>query len=164
MIIGVGPTTFRALMSTFPSGVAIVTTSETDGAPRGLTCSSLCSVSLEPPLLLVCIGNGSGTLAAIQDRGVFALNLLHHGGREAAELFASGRPDRFQRIEWRPTPNLALPCLAAHAHAAAECAVRRCVTMGDHTVVIAEVLDVEWLGPAEPLLYGLRTYAEWPPA
>src|SRR3981081_1592571 len=80
---------FKALMTTFPSGVAVITTMELDGTPLGLTCTSLCSVSLEPPLLLVCVHNRSHTLSTIVDRGLFAVNLLHEGGRDAAGAFAA---------------------------------------------------------------------------
>jgi flavin reductase (DIM6/NTAB) family NADH-FMN oxidoreductase RutF len=153
---------FKALMSTFPSGVAIVTTVDGDGRPLGLTCSSLCSVSLDPPLLLVCIRNGSSTLPAIAESAILAVNFLHRGGREAAEVFASGAKDRFGRIPWRSSESFSLPCLTAHAHAVAECIVRHTVVLGDHTVVVAQVARIGTVRDAVPLLYGMRRYAEWP--
>jgi flavin reductase (DIM6/NTAB) family NADH-FMN oxidoreductase RutF len=149
-------------MSTFPSGVTIVTTTDRRGVPHGLTCSSLCSVSLDPPLLLVCIHNGSGTLVTIRDRGVFAVNILHGDGKEAAEAFASRSLERFARVPWRPTLHWSLPHLFAHAHAIAECRVAQAVVAGDHTIVIGEVVNTAIRTDAPPLLHGLRQYALWP--
>ncbi len=153
---------FKALMTTFPSGVAVITTTGLDGTPLGLTCTSVCSVSLEPPLLLVCIDNRSHTLSTIVDRGMFAVNLLHEGGRDAAGAFAANVPDRFAGISWQSTPHLELPCLPVDAHAVAECRVHASFLSGDHTIVVGEVAAVERLGPGRPLMYGLRHYEVWP--
>jgi flavin reductase (DIM6/NTAB) family NADH-FMN oxidoreductase RutF len=158
---GVDPASFRALMSAFPSGVAVVTAADGEGRPFGLTCSSLCSVSLEPPLLLVCVRSSSRTLSMICRSGAFGVNFLHARGREAAELFASSVADRFRLISWRPTVG-ALPCLPLHAHAVAECGVRAVVPGGDHTVVIGEVTRISRFAATPPLLHGLRQYVGWP--
>jgi flavin reductase (NADH) len=153
---------FRALMGSFPSGVAVVTTTADGGEPRGFTCSSLCSVSLDPPTLLVCVDNRSGTLRAVQDRGAFAVNVLHARGIEAAEVFASGAPDRFERVPWEPSALLSLPELPHHAHAVAECAVTAAHDAGDHTVVIGRVLAARVRPGARPLVYGTRRFTSWP--
>jgi flavin reductase (DIM6/NTAB) family NADH-FMN oxidoreductase RutF len=152
---------FKALMSTFPSGVVIVTTADRLGTPWGLTCSSLCSVSLVPPLLLVCIRRGSRALATITERGLFAVNFLHFEGREAAEVFASAAASRFSHVPWQRTPQLALPSLSDHAHAVAECRVKELYKLGDHCVVVGEVAAIQTMRSAPPLLYGLRRYATW---
>jgi flavin reductase (DIM6/NTAB) family NADH-FMN oxidoreductase RutF len=159
-----GGSRFKALMSTFPSGVAVVTTVDPAGTRMGLTCSALCSLSADPPLLLVCIHNRSQTLLAITARGLFAVNLLHERGQDAARLFASNVPDRFGGVRWRSTPRWQLPCLAADAHAVAECRVRTSVPGGDHTIVVGEVAAIHRLTDTPPLLYGLRQYAPWPAA
>lgn len=159
----VGTAGFTGLMAGFPTGVAIVTTVDGVGNPLGLTCSSLCSVSLEPPLLLVCITNSSRTLAALKSLGLFAVNMLHQHGREAARTFSSARtPDRFGVVAWTPMTRTRLPCLHEDAHAIAECRVRTTDVAGDHTIVVGEVLSTEHLSSAAPLLYGLRGYAVWP--
>ncbi|HKN54853.1 MAG TPA: flavin reductase family protein [Amycolatopsis sp.] len=153
-------TAFRELMCAFPSGVTVVTTRDRDGTPRGLTCTSMCSVSLHPPILLACLHNHSETLAAMLARGSFAVNLLHAGGKGAAEVFAGPVADRFVEVEWETTPWGGLPWLSADAHAVAECAVAGSVEAGDHVVVFGEVADV-MAEPEQPLLYGLRQYAAW---
>jgi flavin reductase (DIM6/NTAB) family NADH-FMN oxidoreductase RutF len=152
---------FKELMCAFPSGVSIVTTRDENDAPRGLTCSALCSVSVAPPTLLVCIANHSGTLAAMLDRGVFAINFLHGSGRGAARLFSSADSDRFSRVAWRPSRTWNLPHLHEDAHALAECRVGRTLVTGDHTVVLGHVVTID-RRPGPPLLYGLRRYARWP--
>lgn len=152
---------FRAMMSTFPSGVAVITTVDQHGSPIGMTCSAVCSVSLRPPLLLVCIKNQSSTLSAIKHRGIFAINLLHEGGREAADLFSSPIPDRFRHLAWVPTARRALPSLTAHAHTVAECAVRDSRVAGDHTVIFGEVILISAITQTAPLVHGLHQYIAW---
>ncbi|MFI2612895.1 flavin reductase family protein [Kitasatospora sp. NPDC018619] len=154
---------FRALMSDFPSGVAVVTALRPDGTPRGTTCSSLSSVTLSPPTLLVCLDGRSDTLAAVRDTGRFAVNLLHDGGRRAAETFAAKVPDRFERVGWRPAPGSGLPWLAEDALALAECRVSGLLETGDHTVVLGRVAAVV-RAPGAPLLYGRRQFSRWVPA
>ncbi|MFF7898935.1 flavin reductase family protein [Streptomyces sp. NPDC088817] len=156
---------FRALMSLFPTGVAVLGALDGAGRPWGMTCSSLCSVSLSPPTLLVCLRSGSPTLEALECTRAFSVNLLHHSAQNVAELFASGDPDRFRRTAWHlPDTAAAGPHLRDAAHAVGDCRVDGVRRIGDHTVVFGRVLRVSVAtepGRA-PLLYGLRRYAAWP--
>jgi flavin reductase (NADH) len=156
-------TGFRSVMAAFPTGVAIVTTAELDGRPRGMTCSSLCSVTLTPPTILVCLNCASLTLAAILRRATFAVNLLHQDAQSTAELFGVRRPDQFDNVRWHLTPGLGGPELLDDAHAAIHCEVAQTKQVGDHAVVFGEVFNM-WMRaePSRPLLYGLRRYAVWP--
>ncbi|HEY9328857.1 MAG TPA: flavin reductase family protein [Streptomyces sp.] len=158
-----GAPEFRALMSTFPTGVAVVTAVGPDGRPWGMTCSSVTSITTDPPTLLVSLRRDSPTLDAVLGCSAFAVNLLHHGGRAAAELFASGDPDRFERVAWRGGGAPGGPHLLDHAHSVADCRVAQTLTVGDHTAVFGEVLRIETHQPAtpRPLLYGLRQYRSW---
>jgi flavin reductase (DIM6/NTAB) family NADH-FMN oxidoreductase RutF len=149
-------------MSGFPTGVAVVTTTDADGLPRGMTCSSVCSVALDPPTLLICVRHGSPTLDALLRRSAFAVNLLHEGARTTAELFASGAADRFDHVEWTSPRGGGGPHLPGDAHATADCRVSRTSVVGDHTVVFGEVFRVSQRAAEPPLLYGLRRYAAWP--
>lgn len=157
-----GAAGLRDLMNVFPSGVTVVTTHDRDGTPRGLTCTSMCSVSLRPPILLACLHNHSATLAALLRRRSFAVNILHAGGRGAAEVFATPGRDRFAEVAWCHTPSRGLPWLASDAHAVAECDLVDVTEAGDHIVVFGEVDDV-LTKPRLPLLYGLHEYAAWVP-
>ncbi|MEU5864340.1 flavin reductase family protein [Nonomuraea sp. NPDC047529] len=159
----VDPDRFRSLMSTFPSGVAVVTVTDPDGRPRGMTCSSVCSVTLDPPTLLVCARSLSPTLHAMLKTEQFTVNLLHAHARDTAELFASGAADRFDRVRWSARPAYGGPHLVEESHSVADCRVARTVEAGDHIVVFGEVYGIEWCAPAVPLLYGLRAYSSWRP-
>ncbi|MEU8028936.1 flavin reductase family protein [Streptomyces sp. NPDC049099] len=156
------PDGFRTMMSGFPSGVSVVTTTGGDGAPRGMTCSSVCSVSLDPPTLLVCLRKGSPTLEAIIERGGFAVNLLHEGAREVAELFASGAPDRFHRVAWEQAADAAGPHLVGDSHTVADCDVVMSQPTGDHVTVFGEARLITHRHGRPPLLYGLRQFHSWP--
>lgn len=149
-------------MTQFPSGVAIVTTTDAGGQPRGMTCSSLCSVTAAPPTLLVCLRSGSPTLEAVQRKATFAVNLLHEHARPVAELFASGAADRFDRISWDADPDSGGPHLTGHANAIADCRVSLAQPVGGHVVVFGEIFRVSNLWKTAPLLYGLRQYTSWP--
>jgi flavin reductase (DIM6/NTAB) family NADH-FMN oxidoreductase RutF len=156
----VEPAEFRSLMADFPTGVAVVTAIGAGGRPWGMTCSSVCSVSLHPPTLLICLRQGSVTLAALLDHAAFAVNFLHDRARGVAELFASGAADRFDRVTW--AARAAGPGLPEAAHAVADCRVVTTESVGDHIVVFGEVFGVEQTAGDRPLLYGRRRYAAFP--
>lgn len=151
----------RPLMASFPSGVVVTTAIHADGRPWGMTCTSLCSVSLDPPVLLVCLRSGSPTLTAISTSGAFAVNLLHDRARPSAELFASGAVDRFDRVRWHADGDAGGPHLVDAAHTIADCTVTGVSVVGDHTVVMGQVRAISRLRPVRPLLYGLRQYSTW---
>jgi len=152
---------FRSLMAAFPAGVCVVTGLDADGQPRGMTCSSVCSVALEPPTLLVCLRTASPTLTAVLGCARFAVNMLHDRAQLTAELFSSGEPDRFQRVRWLGAGD-GIPHLVDDAHSVADCVVIAAHQVGDHTVVYGEVFGVAVQPAPQPLLYGLRRYAAWP--
>jgi flavin reductase (DIM6/NTAB) family NADH-FMN oxidoreductase RutF len=152
----------RAMMATFPTGVGIVAAVGRDRRPRGMTCTSIASVALEPPCLLVCLRKGSPTLDAVVEHGGFALNLLRADARADAELFASGAPDRFQRVRWTMGLGAQGPHLQDVAHSTADCRLLRQVSVGDHTVVFGEVTAITEHSAARPLMYGLHEFAQWP--
>jgi flavin reductase (DIM6/NTAB) family NADH-FMN oxidoreductase RutF len=154
----------RPFMSGFPTGVGVVTAMTGDLACWGMTCTSVCSVSLRPPTLLVCLREGSPTLRAVLDTGCFALNLLRASARRTAELFASGAPDRFARVRWESHDGQGGPHLVDDAHTIADCRVTSAELVGDHRVVFGEVVAITQRCEPRPLLYGLRRYADWPAA
>ncbi|MFC9426717.1 flavin reductase family protein [Streptomyces sp. NPDC056987] len=151
---------YRDLMSAFPTGIAVVTSLDAQGVPRGMTCSSVTSATLSPPTLLVCLRNGSATLDAVSATRGFAVNLLHDGGRHAAEVFSGPDPNRFSRVQWKQCRS-GLPWLSKDAFAVAECRVSGTQEVGDHTVVFGEVARIAQTD-GTPLLYGLRSFAAWP--
>lgn len=153
---------FRSLMTRFPTGVAVVTTLDADGRPHGLTCSSVCSVTLRPPTMLVCLRDASPTLDVIRRRSAFAVNFLHDRSQWVAELFASGAPDRFDLVHWERGSTHEGPYLPRYAHAVAGCRTSRTEHVGDHVVVFGETVEIRDQQDWNPLLYGLREYRGWP--
>ena len=89
---------FRAALSRFASGVTVVTSVDGDGRPHGITVSAFCSVSLEPPLVLVCIEKLAGSHASIVGSGRFSVNLLASGQQWISERFASLEADKFRDV------------------------------------------------------------------
>ena len=155
---------FFDVMASFPSGVAIVTTLDADGVPRGLTTTAVCSVSADPPTILVCVDLGSRTLAALRERQGFVVNFVGEGRSELCLLFASKVADKFAHVEWRPTGE-GLPLLHEDVLAWAECVTERDLEIGDHVVLVAEVTD-GGVQPAlePPLMYYRRSWGVWTPA
>jgi len=151
----------RAFMGAFPTGVAVVTSRDADGQPYGLTCSSLTSVTLDPPTLLVCLrNNAGGALSVVLSSGSFAVNLLHDGAQPMAELMARTAPDRFDRLNWRAAARRGGAGGGGGGHAAAAGRVCGAVVRGDHTVVFGEVVGTE-NREGQPLLYGFRRFSGW---
>ncbi|MGW0801469.1 flavin reductase family protein [Nonomuraea sp. NPDC002799] len=150
----------RAFMSAYPTGVAVVTAMSPDGEPCGLTCSSLISVTLTPPTLLVSMNVHSRTLAATVGAGGFGVNLLPARSRAVAELFSSLTADRFSAVRWAPAGPLGLPRLEEDLHGWAECTVEEVWTVGDHALVLGRVADIT-NDLESPLMYGFRKYATW---
>lgn len=154
--------TFFAIMSAFPSGVAIVTTVDAADRPKGLTCTSTCSLSAEPPLLLVCIDRRSSSLDALRHTRRFVVNYLLAGRGELSNRFASRDLDRWTGVAWRPTLH-GLPWLHADSLAYAECTLVQEMDGGDHVVVIGRVDGGQAPAPGtKPLMYFRRSYSTWP--
>ncbi len=151
---------YRTLMGCFPTGVTVITSLDETDSPHGLTCNSLASVSIDPPTLLICLGDRSGTLSAIHGNGRFGVNLLNAGARRTAELFASPQDRRFDHVEWRPSPVSRVPWLVEDAFALIECRVSDMTKVSDHTVVFGVVDSIE-SREEEPLVYGMRRFWSW---
>ncbi|WP_223188443.1 MULTISPECIES: flavin reductase family protein [unclassified Streptomyces] len=149
---------FRTVMASLASGVSIVTTLDKDDAPRGLTCSAVCSVSVDPPLVLASVSNLSGTLQAVLDRAAFSVNILGSQGQTASQLFASGAQDKFERVRWSPGPATGTPLLQVTV-GHAECELHDAVEAGDHTLLIGRVVGGGSAEERFPLTYWRGGYA-----
>lgn len=153
---------FRHAMASFPSPVSVVTALDRAGLPRGLTCSAVCSVSMAPPSLLICVNKRNGTLDAIRDSGGFVVNLLPEGRHTMSDLFASSSAHKFVGVRWEPSPTLGLPILAEHMLAYAECELHTEIIAGTHAILIGVVHSSgRASGETGPLVYYDRTYGRW---
>jgi flavin reductase (DIM6/NTAB) family NADH-FMN oxidoreductase RutF len=151
---------FRQVLASFPTGVVIVTALDGKGEPAGLTVSAFCSVSAQPPLVLVCLDDQSNTLHAVRESGAYTVNILSAERQDMALLFASKRMDKFSAIEW-VAPRLAHggPILHRDVAAHAACEVRDARQCGDHWVLIGEVIEADFDDEANSLLYHRRAFA-----
>jgi flavin reductase (DIM6/NTAB) family NADH-FMN oxidoreductase RutF len=141
---------FRAALSRFPSGVTVVTTKDGTGKLHGITVSAFCSVSLEPPLILVCIEKITGSHAALKESGVFVVNILNETQSELSIHFASQLDDKLSDIKFTEGIQ-GLPILEGVA-ASLECRVHAEHDGGDHTIFVGEVEKIT-VNDARPLAY-----------
>lgn len=151
----IGPDDFRRVLGHFATGVTVITTSDADGRPAGLTASAFTSVSLDPPLILVCVDHKSQSFPALVDRRRFAVNILGQGQEAISRRFASTRLDKFDEVSYRVS-DLGLPLLDA-CLAQLECVTVSTYPEGDHTIFVGRVERVA-IGAGEPLLYYCGKY------
>jgi flavin reductase (DIM6/NTAB) family NADH-FMN oxidoreductase RutF len=146
----IGPADFRHVLGHFATGVTVVTTADTDGRPAGLTVSAFASVSLEPPLVLVCIDHKAQTYPAMLERGRFAINVLGAAQADVSRRFASSDLDKFDGVPYRMGA-LDVPLLdGSLAHL--ECSTMNTHVNGDHTIFVG-LVERAWAATGEPLLY-----------
>lgn len=151
--VPLNPTELRKTFGRFASGVTVVTTGEGENR-HGMTASSFTSVSMDPPLVMFCANNQSGTLAAIQENGTFAVNVLGAEQKDACFAFAGkGDGDRFAGRSVQAGPATRTPLLP-EALAQFECKVWNIVPGGDHQIVIGEVVALHRRdSPGDPMVF-----------
>lgn len=132
----VDPEHFRRVMGCFASGVTVITTRDA-GIDYGLTANAVSSLSLDPPMLLICVNKISNTHRAIARSGVFAVHILRENQSAVARQFARSHPDKFTGVPLS-YGELGAPLLL-NALATIECRVVEMVAGGTHTVFLAEV-------------------------
>jgi len=150
-----GADDFRRVLSHFASGVTIVTTLDAEGRPAGLTASAFSSVSLDPPLVLVCVAHSAQSYPAFHAHGKFAINVLGTDHEHVARRFASSGPghEKFTELGYRKGL-LGLPIID-DALAELECTIVHAYPAGDHTIFVGQVEAADSRGDKglEPLLY-----------
>ncbi len=157
--MAVSPQDFKAALSSWPSGVTVVTTLD-GSAPRAITVSAFASVSLTPPLILVSINADSPALDCIQASNVFAVNMLAIDQADVSK--ACSTPDRVGMNGVRHTLGSNGCALIDGAVAQLECQLHVAVEAGDHVLVLGLVTSAYVAGTA-PLLYWARQYGEFEP-
>lgn len=141
---------FRRTLSRWATGVAVVTTTDVDGAPVGITVNSLSSVSLDPPLVLWSIDHRASCLPAFRAASAFAVNLLPAGAAGLCRRFSRREPDRFAGVPHESGP-LGMPLLHdVLGHLC--CRVWARYPGGDHEIMVGEVVHARcWDG--DPLVF-----------
>jgi flavin reductase (DIM6/NTAB) family NADH-FMN oxidoreductase RutF len=148
----------RRTLGAFVTGVTVVTTLDSVGQPRGLTANSFTSVSLDPPLVLVCVSGTASSYPAFSACESFAINILAEGQEEISNRFASTRPDKFADIGWSEVATGA-PILD-QSLAWLDCRVFRKTIAGDHLILIGRVEDFS-CGTSRPLAYCQGNYVNF---
>ena len=147
---------FRKVLGHFATGVTVVTTRHHTGEPWGFTVNSFTSVSLEPPLILVCVDLKSESHHAMATAKYFAVNFLSEDQREMSRHFASKSTERFKAV---PHTYSAHDCpLIDGCLGFVECEKVGSNVYGDHTIIVGEVLDGS-VAAARPLLFFGSAYA-----
>jgi flavin reductase (DIM6/NTAB) family NADH-FMN oxidoreductase RutF len=149
------PARFRAAMAMLPTGVTVVSAAGPDG-PAGATANAVCSLSIEPMLMLACLDRGSRTLLAVQAANRFGISVLHAGQEQTARAFATKAPvaEKWDGVAWSerggiPAIDDALAWIA--------CDLRDVIAGGDHVIVTGEVRDLE-TGKGDPLVFSGGEY------
>jgi flavin reductase (DIM6/NTAB) family NADH-FMN oxidoreductase RutF len=144
------PADFRSAMAVLPTGVTVVTAGGPDG-PAGATANAVCSLSIEPMLMLACLDRGSRTLLAVQAANRFGISVLHSGQEPIARAFATKAPvaDKWRGVAWSeldgvPAIDDGLVFLA--------CELRDVIAGGDHVIVTGEVTALQ-TGEGVPLVF-----------
>lgn len=141
----------------YPTGVTIVTT-QTDGGPVGLACNAFASVSLDPPLVLVCVNTATRSHEHLHAGEHIGINVLACDQADLARRFAMSSPDKFAGVPWEPGAQTGVPLLFGTV-AAFETVIQQRIPAGTHTIFVCEVVAAQE-SEREPLLYVGGAYVE----
>ncbi len=151
--------TFKSALGAFPTGVCVVTSVDENGRPGGITISAFTSVSLDPPLVLFCLGRKNEGLIRGARGGRFTINILAEDQEVVSETFASQSADKFAGIEQHPGAN---DCAIIDGDLVAlECSVEKLHDGGDHLIVVGHV-DAIHATKGKPLLRFAGRYLRLP--
>lgn len=153
---GSDPRTLRDALGCFATGVTVVTCIDERGSPAGLTANSFTSVSLDPPLLLVCVAKQAASAPALLGASHFAVNVLQTGQRPASITFSTRVEDRFGQTEWSLGESGA-PILL-DSLSVFECRRHGVHEGGDHHILVGEVIKATFEPGLDPLLYFRGSY------
>lgn len=156
------PADWRQAMGYFPTGVTIATSWQ-DGKPVGSTINAFCSVSLEPPMLLICLDLTNPLVAPVEQSRVFGVNILDEEGHTLAMHFANKpETDRFSACTFhavgKGAPQLEL------APVFIDCAVEHIYPAGDHLIIVGRGIRTDFRGGPQPLLYHKGRFPKLPVA
>lgn len=143
--------TLRDALGCFGTGVTVVTTIDAAGKPFGLTANSFTSVSLDPPLLLVCLAKSASSLPVFAASAVFAVNVLHIDQQIVSGRFASRHEDRFAETPWESWDTGA-PIIQSSL-ASFDCEKFAWHDAGDHVILVGHVRRVRFEPQRDPLIY-----------
>lgn len=141
----------RAALAQFPSGVTLVTTKDEQGRPWGFAATSFCSVSAEPPLVLVCLATTAQCHAVFTRAERWMIHIMHDEHQDLVQLFATRGADKFATGDFVDGPT-GLPTLA-DASVVIECARHSLTEAGDHTILIGRIESAAVNAPTPTVYY-----------
>jgi flavin reductase (DIM6/NTAB) family NADH-FMN oxidoreductase RutF len=144
------PAELRRVFGVFPSGVVAIA-ALIDGAPVGMAASSFTSVSLDPPLVSICVANTSTTWPQLRDAPRFGISVLAADQAEAGRQLAARNSDRFANLDWRATADGAVRLGGASAWL--HCSTHAVYAGGDHDIVVLRVHDLDADHAIRPLVF-----------
>jgi flavin reductase (DIM6/NTAB) family NADH-FMN oxidoreductase RutF len=148
---------FRRALGSFATGVTVVTSADTKGGPVGVTVSSFSSVSLDPPLVLFCLGEKTSTLNAFKEWGHYVIHVLSDKQRELSILFANKKGDKFADVDYEKNAH-GCPVIAG-CLASLECKAEKIVEAGDHFIFVGRVEKISFAAGGQPLVYFRGAYS-----
>ena len=146
---------FRQACGRFPSGITIATLTDSSGVPHGLTVSSFTSLSLEPPLVLICLGHAVTMIDCFRAARHFGLSILAEDQQAISERFARRGQDRFDGLRWH-AGQFNVPLIDG-ALATMECAAEERIRAGDHDILIGRMLRAH-VREGKPLVHWAGEY------
>ena len=149
---------FRNALGTYATGITIITASNREGKPYGLTCNSFASVSLKPPLVLWSLGVYSPSLTVFQNASHFAVNVLSATQEDLANKFAKPAENKFAGVDW--SPGLGGAPVLAEAVANFQCRAVNRYYGGDHVIFLGAVEAYSY-SQKEPLLFARGTFGRF---
>ncbi|CCQ73855.1 flavin reductase family protein [Magnetospira sp. QH-2] len=151
------PRTFRNALGHFATGITVVTAKTSDGEPVGVTVNAFSSVSLDPPLVLVCLGTNTADIEAFTSPdSPFNINVLRDDQAEISTLFAKRDREKFDTTPWSEASNGVPRIDGCLAHL--ECRLASVQDGGDHLILIGRVEETAYDSAGQPLLYFRGAY------
>lgn len=155
---GIGNEEFKAVMTKFAAGVTVVTTADEDGTLFGLTATAFTSLSMNPPLCLVCVDKNTGSHDPIMRSRMFAVNFLTDQQDGVSNTFATRRDDKFEHVKHEKGPATECPVFP-EALAWMECEVTEILPGGDHDIFVGMIKKVQ-INDGKPLVYWNGAYGD----
>jgi flavin reductase (DIM6/NTAB) family NADH-FMN oxidoreductase RutF len=153
---------FKQVMGSFAAGVTVVTTVDKSGRRWGLTATAFTSLSLDPPLCLVCVDRRAGSAPAMRESRTFGVSLLSDGQEALSNRFASRLDDKFDGVAYRTGGLTGVPLLEG-ALAALECEVVDIHAGGDHDIFVGQLVAAHAEPGGKPLVYWRGRYGDVAP-
>ena len=149
----------RNVLGHFATGVTIITTQDRNANPSGLTANAFTSLSLDPPLALICVDKQAHCYSSFDESKIFAINVLGEGQEDISRRFATKGTDKFAGIHWHRSKNGY--ALIDGAIGYIECRIVQSHDGGDHTIYIGEIVSAS-VSPGRPLLFFKGKYHRLP--